>query len=1085
MLRVLAVPQEHSQLPQLQHLQAALTATVCAKSTQGDGSVLQAAERLAAGGQLSPGDLADLYWGVVTGTAAAFTAAQEPSQASNRRELLLLYWQRALQSASAPSSSAAAAVVSAMAADTLAPGGGSLAQQLLVQPLPTPVLAALIQAAAALESGSALLPQLLAYAVQTQQLQQLPAAALTQLLGAGLAAEAVSFADCLQLVDALLQQQQQQQDTAVDVDAAAAQLLVEAVATSSSRMLQFVELVQRHSGSAAVSALLCSTLQAACEHKGKRRRRRPTGDAQQGTVQLSWQLFEQLQQCGRPSREQLGACSVLLVQQSQAGEAAAAQRVSAVWQHCCEAAGGSAAAFRQLSPSAQPAVLSALVSRQQAEQAVALVQHSPDLLPHLAELLQQAQQGGQPTDAPLLLQALQLCVSAGNQHAATAAETLTGLLIQRGSASDALQGELAAGLVQLLCANSKTTAALQLLPALLTGSEAVQGPAAAAAALVAAAGAVTQEGTAKQQTQLLAQLGGADASGCVQAALSAALAQPAPAAVGLLLRAVRDSRPDQALGTLLTAGQLGQLCKLVCSSVDSGSATALPSVQELAHECCDSPGVPGSVAADLLNMLLKQQPELQTSLETEADTSLLLARLCYQQLRQLPAGCSSADVEASLADWVPALRPEAAAAALSAAWQHRSRSALQAAAVPLLCLELYRCAAPQAKSEGNSLVFELGLMAAAEAGQQTGAQEFWDRGEGIIGAARKAVQHAADSSSSKGSKRGVAHSEWLPLLPEACCALLSVIVHTASDAGQGVAAAGQLLLREHQEQQGMAQQQAGPAGAAAAAAGRKGKPASSGGSRQQVAAAPSALLCLSAVNSLLSAAVSVAAVCLQEGRDDGAESAAQEAVQVAEELFKQQVVAVSLGAAGATALALSVGATALGPDAVTWGSLAQLYGLLGRWQQVANVVLAAVEHWLPGVCAGKEEAGMEGGRRSSREGEEEEKGGLQTVLAGAAAALNAAGRHTAAVQLLDGLVAAQVTVVSHPGLAGQLVEAVNNSAEAEQELVSRLAAGDEAVYESLPDVAAGGCPAKLVRLVDKDAVLALKALRGCVKGLSS
>jgi hypothetical protein len=75
---------------------------------------------------------------------------------------------------------------------------------------------------------------------------------------------------------------------------------------------------------------------------------------------------------------------------------------------------------------------------------------------------------------------------------------------------------------------------------------------------------------------------------------------------------------------------------------------------------------------------------------------------------------------------------------------------------------------------------------------------------------------------------------------------------------------------------------------------------------------------------------------------------------------------------------------------------------------------------------------MEGGRRSSSEGEEEEKGGLQAVLAGAAAALNAAGRHTAAVQLLDGLVAAQVTVVSHPGLAGQLVEAVNNSAEAEQ-----------------------------------------------------
>lgn len=86
--------------------------------------------------------------------------------------------------------------------------------------------------------------------------------------------------------------------------------------------------------------------------------------------------------------------------------------------------------------------------------------------------------------------------------------------------------------------------------------------------------------------------------------------------------------------------------------------------------------------------------------------------------------------------------------------------------------------------------------------------------EGIIGAACKAAQHAADSSS-KGSKRGHTHSEWLPSMPEACCAPLSVIVHTASEAGQGVAVAGELLLREHQEQQGMAQQ-AGPAAAAAA-----------------------------------------------------------------------------------------------------------------------------------------------------------------------------------------------------------------------------------------------------------------------------
>lgn len=50
-----------------------------------------------------------------------------------------------------------------------------------------------------------------------------------------------------------------------------------------------------------------------------------------------------------------------------------------------------------------------------------------------------------------------------------------------------------------------------------------------------------------------------------------------------------------------------------------------------------------------------------------------------------------------------------------------------------------------------------------------------------------------------------------------------------------------------------------------------------------------------------------------------------------------------------------------------------------------------------------------------------------------------------------------------------------------QELVARLAAGDE----FLPDVAAGGSPAKLVRLVEKDAGLALKALKAFVKDLSS
>lgn len=257
-------------------------------------------------------------------------------------------------------------------------------------------------------------------------------------------------------------------------------------------------------------------------------------------------------------------------------------------------------------------------------------------------------------------------------------------------------------------------------------------------------------------------------------------------------------------------------------------------------------------------------------------------------------------------------------------------------------------------------------------------------GEGIIAAAEKAAQQAAEGG------KGGRHSSWVPTLPAARCALLSVLVHN-----EGVAAAGKLLLREHDQ---------GVQGAAAAA-GRKGKAPS----REAAAPAPSALLSLPVVNSFLSAAVSVAVSHQREGSEDDAESAAQSAVQVAGDLFKQQLVAVSMGAAGAELMAAAAPNSFI-LDATSWGCLAQLYGVLGQWKQVSNIVLAAVRAQLPGVDAG----------------------GLQVALAGAAAALNAAGQHVAAVQLLDGLVAAGVPAVSHAGLAQQLVDAADNSSEAEQ-----------------------------------------------------
>ena len=86
---------------------------------------------------------------------------------------------------------------------------------------------------------------------------------------------------------------------------------------------------------------------------------------------------------------------------------------------------------------------------------------------------------------------------------------------------------------------------------------------------------------------------------------------------------------------------------------------------------------------------------------------------------------------------------------------------------------------------------------------------------------------------------------------------------------------------------------------------------------------------------------------------------------------------------------------------LVWLSCTTAPGALGSLQQVANIVTAAVLQRLPGL----------------------QSDGLQVVLAGAAAALNAAGQHVAAVQLLDDLVAAGLVSVSHPPLAQQLVAA--------------------------------------------------------------
>jgi hypothetical protein len=140
--------------------------------------------------------------------------------------------------------------------------------------------------------------------------------------------------------------------------------------------------------------------------------------------------------------------------------------------------------------------------------------------------------------------------------------------------------------------------------------------------------------------------------------------------------------------------------------------------------------------------------------------------------------------------------------------------------------------------------------------------------------------------------------------------------------------------------------------------------------------------------------------------DDCAEGAAVAAVEVARALFKQPLLLVSIASAGAAVDAML--ATPLKgpqPDACTWACLVELYGYVEQREvRVSQIVRAACRQQLPGL----------------------QVDGLQGVLAGAAAALNAAQQHTTAVHLLSGLLAAGVQAVSHPQLAAQLCIAADD-----------------------------------------------------------
>jgi hypothetical protein len=190
------------------------------------------------------------------------------------------------------------------------------------------------------------------------------------------------------------------------------------------------------------------------------------------------------------------------------------------------------AASQQVSADANKAVLAALVSMQQHEQALQLVQQQPALLLPLAQLWQQQNQAGLPPVAvKLVAQAVGLCVAAGTPEASAAADALQSLVWVPGTSAAAAHEALQEGigalqLTQLLCQHSRVDAVLRLLGvAVPVSANAWLSQQDAQAAVQAAAAAAASAGTEAQQEQLVLLLSSTDAAQqLVQAALRSMLA---------------------------------------------------------------------------------------------------------------------------------------------------------------------------------------------------------------------------------------------------------------------------------------------------------------------------------------------------------------------------------------------------------------------------------------------------------------------------------------------------------------------------------------------------------------------------------
>lgn len=424
--------------------------------------------------------------------------------------------------------------------------------------------------------------------------------------------------------------------------------------------------------------------------------------------------------------------------------------------------------------------------------------------------------------------------------------------------------------------------------------------------------------------------------------------------------------------------------------------------------------------------------------------------------------------------WTTQLSAPAAAAALFAAWhwadtaataepagegqgEHQTVAKLQLQAPPppavaMLCLALYsRVHEAAGRPSVDSLVPDLGLIAAAgvaQAGSWEDAadqQLCWGEGVKIIHAAERALQDSRPTSGSgKAAASAVTAGQkrlmWVPAIPAAQAALLSVLVHT-----EGVEAASQALLAAHEQMQAQ-QVGTGPAVPAAASESRKHKghkktaspsPPHRGAAKASAGqGAMHSLLAVSVINSFLADAVTVADAAEDEGDEGSAQAAAHAAIRAATTLCGPHLVQALLAAeaamaaapqtqyqpqppVAATAAAAAGGGSAPAPDAITLILLSKLHLIAGSMQQGVALLVAALMHIMAVAAASQPQQ-----QPQALAQQQLWATSLQSGLASLAASCAAGSLKTQSivVQLLGGLVAGGVPGVSHAGLAQQLAD---------------------------------------------------------------